>query len=226
MSPLPAKAIMTAPVSTVAPEMAVRDAVQILVERHISGLPVVNAAGELVGIVTEADLLYKEATPKPAEPLLRWFGRSLWLERLVGAYRKVEGRTVGDVMTHNVITAAEDTPVHVLASRMVRFGVNRLPIVRDRTVVGIVTRADVLKVFLRSDELLEREARKILAEFLLFGEEVGVSAARGVYALRGVVGSAGRRQALLTRLWSVDGVVAIDDRDLKEAYQESAAMWE
>ena len=92
--------------------------------------------------------------------------------------------------------------------------------------VGIVTRADVLKVFLRSDELLEREARKILAEFLLFGEEVGVSAARGVYALRGVVGSPGRRQALLTRLWSVDGVVAIDDRDLKEAYQESAAMWE
>ena len=226
MSPLPAKAIMTAPVITITPEMAVRDAVQILVERHISGLPVVNAAGELVGIVTEADLLYKEATPKPAEPLLRWFGRSLWLERLVGAYRKVEGRTVGDVMTHNVITATEDTPVHVLASRMVRFGVNRLPIVRDRTVVGIVTRADVLKVFLRSDELLEREARKILAEFLLFGEEVGVSAARGVYALRGVVGSPGRRQALLTRLWSVDGVVAIDDRDLKEAYQESAAMWE
>ena len=226
MSPLPAKAIMTAPVITVTREMAVRDAVQILVERHISGLPVVNAAGELVGIVTEADLLYKEATPKPAEPLLRWFGRSLWLERLVGAYRKVEGRTVGDVMTHNVITATEDTPVHVLASRMVRFGVNRLPIVRDRTVVGIVTRADVLKVFLRSDELLEREARKILAEFLLFGEEVGVSAARGVYALRGVVGSPGRRQALLTRLWSVDGVVAIDYRDLKEAYQESAAMWE
>ena len=57
-------------------------------------------------------------------------------------------------------------------------------------------------------------------------EEVGISAARGVYALRGVVGSAGRRQALLTRLWGVDGVVAIDDRDLKEAYQESAAMWE
>lgn len=226
MSPLPAKAIMTAPVITVSPEMPLRDAVRILVERHISGLPVVDAAGQLVGIVTEADLLYKEATPKPAEPLLRWFGRSLWLERLLGAYRKVEGRTVGEVMTHNVVTATEDTPVHILASRMVQFGVNRLPIVRDRTVVGIVTRADVLKVFLRSDELLEREARKVLDDFLLFGEEVGVSVAQGVYSLRGIVGSAGRRQALLNRLWNVDGVVAIDDRDLKEAYRESSAMWE
>src|SRR4030065_2475955 len=86
---------MTAPVITITPEMAVRDAVQILVERHISGLPVVNAAGELGGIVTEADLLYKEATPKPAEPLLRWFGRSLWLARPVGAGRQGEGRTPG-----------------------------------------------------------------------------------------------------------------------------------
>src|SRR3970282_2468669 len=85
MSPLPAKAIMTAPVNTVTPEMGVRDAVQILVERHISGLPVVDAAGDLVGIVTEADPLYKEATPKPAEPLLRLFRRSLWLPRLPGA---------------------------------------------------------------------------------------------------------------------------------------------
>lgn len=227
MSPLPAKAIMTAPVITVPPEMPVRDAVRILIDRHISGLPVIDPAGRLVGIVTEADLLYKEATPKPAEPLLRWFGRSLWLERLTGPYRKAEGRTVADVMTHNVITAGEETPVHALASRMVRFGVNRLPIVReDGTVAGIVTRADVLKVFLRSDELLEREARTILDEFLVFGEEVGVSASRGVYALRGVVGSPGRRQGLLTRLWGVDGVVAIDDHDLKEAFQESAAMWE
>ena len=68
------------------------------------------------------------------------------------------GRTVGEVMTHNVVTADEDTPVHVLASRMMRYSVNRLPVVRAGQVVGIVTRADVLKVFMRSDELLEREA--------------------------------------------------------------------
>jgi len=226
MNQLLAREIMTTPVITVSPQTPVRDAACLLVERHISGLPVVDSEGNLVGIVTEADLLYKEATPKPPEPLWRWFGRSLWLERLVGPYRKAEGRTVGEVMTHNVITAEEDTPVHVVASRMVRFGVNRLPVVRDRRVTGIITRADVLKVFQRSDEILEREARRILEEFLVSGEEVGVSAERGVYQLRGIVGSAGRRQALLTRLWNVDGVVAIDDRDLKEAFRESTAMWE
>jgi len=225
MSPLPAKAIMTTPVITVTPQTPVRDAARLLVERHISGLPVVDDDGLLVGIVTEADFLYKEATPKPPEPLLRWFGRSLWLERLTGAARKVEGRTVGEVMTHNVITAEEDTPVQVLASRMVRFGVNRIPIVRGRRVVGIVTRADVLKVFQRSDEILEREARQILDEFLVHGEEVGITVERGVLHLRGTLGGPGRRQALLRRLWTIDGVVAVDDHDLQEALRETA-LWE
>lgn len=226
MGSLTAKAIMTSPVVTVRPQTPVRDAVQILADRHISGLPVIDEQGDLAGILTEADLLLKEASPKPAEPVWRWFGRSLWLERRTTMHRKVEGRTVGEVMTRNVITADEQTPVHVLASQMVRFAVNRLPIVRGRQVVGIVTRADVLKVFLRSDELLKREAQAVLDEFLLFGEEVAVAVDRGVYVLRGLVGSPGRRAALLRRLWTVDGVVAIDDRELREAHHESAAMWE
>ena len=226
MDGLTARTIMSAPVVTIRPETPVRDAVRLLLDRHISGLPVVDAEGRLIGIVTEADLLPKEAQPPASEPLWGWFGRSLWLERLVGGYRKVEGRTVGEVMTHNVVTAEEDTPVHVLASRMIRYAVNRLPIVRAGEVVGIVTRADVLKVFLRSDELLEREGRSLLDDFLLYGEEVGLSVDRGVFVLRGVVGSPGRRQALLRRVWNIDGVVAVDDSELRESYRETAAMWE
>ena len=226
MEGLTAKSIMSAPVVTIRPATPVRDAVRIMLDRHISGLPVVDDEGRLVGIVTEADLLPKEAQPPVSEPLLGWFGRSLWLERLVTGHRKVEGRTVGEVMTHNVVTAEEETPVHVVASRMMRYGVNRLPIVRAGQVVGIVTRADVLKVFLRGDELLEREGRRLLDDFLVYGEEVGLSVDRGVFVLHGVLGSTGRRQALLRRLWNVDGVVAIDDRDLREAYREAAAMWE
>ena len=225
MEGLSAKTIMSAPVVTIRPETPVRDAVRMMLDRHISGLPVVDDAGRLTGIFTEADLLPKEAQLPVSEPLLGWFGRSLWLERLVTGHRKVEGRTVGEVMTHNVVTAEEETPVHVVASRMMRYGVNRLPIVRAGQVVGIVTRADVLKVFLRGDELLEREGRRLLDDFLVYGEEVGLSVDRGVFVLHGVLGSTGRRQALLRRLWNVDGVVAIDDRDLREAYRE-AAMWE
>lgn len=226
MSALTARSIMTAPVVTVTPRTPIRDAARILLERHISGLPVVDEAGRLAGIVSEADLLIKEVLPRPAEPLLQWFGRSLWLERRVTACRKAEGRTVGEVMTRNVVTAGEETSVHDLASRMVRFGVNRLPVVRDQTVVGIVTRADVLKVFLRSDELMAQEARTILQDFLRFGEEAAVTVDRGVVVLRGLVASPGRRASLLSRLWTIDGVVAIDDRELRESYRDSAAIWE
>ena len=226
MEGLTAKSIMSAPVVTIRPATPVRDAVRVMLDRHISGLPVVDDEGRLVGIVTEADLLPKEAQPPVSEPLLGWFGRSLWLERLVTVHQKLEGRTVGEVMTHNVVTAEEETPVHVLASRMMRYAVNRLPIMRAGRVVGIVTRADVLKVFLRSDELLEREGRRLLDDFLVYGEEVGLSVDQGVFVLHGVVGSPGRRQALLRRLWNIDGVVAVDDRELREAYRETAAMWE
>lgn len=226
MDGLTAKSIMSAPVITVRPEMPVRDAVSLMLDRHVSGLPVVDGDGRLLGIVTEADLLPKEAQSRVSEPLVEWFGRSLWLERLVTGHRKVEGRTVGEVMTHNIITAEEDTPVHVLASKMMRYGVNRLPIVRDDRVVGIVARADVLKVFLRSDELLEREGRRLLDGLLVFGEEVGLSVERGVFVVRGLVGSPARRQILLRRLWEIDGVVAVDDRELREAYRETAATWE
>ncbi len=226
MDGLTARAIMSAPVITVPPEMPVREAVGLMLDRHISGLPVVDGSGRLVGIITEADLLPKEAQVRAGEPLVEWFGRSLWLERMVTGHRKVEGRTVGEVMTHNVVTAEEDTPVHVLAARMMRYGINRLPIVRAGRVVGIVTRADVLKVFLRGDDLLEREGRRLLDDLLVYGEEVGLTVEGGVFILRGVVGSPGRRQLLLRRLWDIDGVVAIDDRELLEAYRETAATWE
>lgn len=226
MDGLTARAIMSAPVITVPPEMPVREAVGLMLDRHISGLPVVDGSGRLVGIITEADLLPKEAQVRAAEPLVEWFGRSLWLERMVTGHRKVEGRTVGEVMTHNVVTAEEDTPVHVLAARMMRYGINRLPIVRAGRVVGIVTRADVLKVFLRGDDLLEREGRRLLDDLLVYGEEVGLTVEGGVFILRGVVGSPGRRQLLLRRLRDIDGVVAIDDRELREAYRETAATWE
>lgn len=144
--------IMTKPVVTVGPRTSVKDAVGMMLHHRVSGLPVVDDAGRLVGIVTEADLLLKESEVRPPDPYTTWPGGSLWLERLVSGHGKVAGRTVGEVMTHDIITAREGTLVHVLASRMVRFNVNRLPIVRGPRVVGIVTRADVLKVFLQPDE--------------------------------------------------------------------------
>lgn len=221
-----AQDIMTTRVITVTPGTPLRDAVQLMLEHRISGLPVVGDSGRLVGIVTEADLLLKEAKPHPQPPVLEWFGRSLWLERWLSSARKAEGQTVGDVMTHNVVTADEHTPVEELAARMIRFRVNRLPIVRDGAVVGIVTRADILKVFMRSDETLSAQCRSLVTEFLLPWEEVGIHVDRGVVHVRGRVSSPGRRNELLQRLWSVDGVIAVDDRDLLHGYPAHMLMGE
>jgi CBS domain-containing protein len=196
----------------------VKDAVGILLSHRVSGLPVIDDAGRLLGIVTEADLLLKEAEEvTPEESDAKWLGGSLWLERLVSGHSKLVERTVGEVMTHNVITALEETPVHVLASRMVRFKVNRLPITRGRRVVGIVTRADVLKVFLRSDEDLTAEARRLLGDFPLGDESVEIAVERGVLTLKGRVRSRERRVTLLQGLDAVDGLVAIDDHALEDS---------
>lgn len=216
--------IMTAPVVTVTPQMAVRDAVHLMVERSISGLPVVDESGRLVGILTEADLLFKEAEPRPSHPVVEWFGHSLWLERRVSGYRKVEGRTVGEVMTHNVITAEEETPVHEVASRMVRYRVNRLPVVRGGRVVGIVTRADILKVFLRQDAALAAESQRIVDEFVQNAEEVRISVERGTIAIRGRVASPVRRELLLDRIRDIDGVIAVDDAGLEYMYPEKPGV--
>jgi CBS domain-containing protein len=217
---------MTTPVITVRPATPVREAVALMLEHRISGLPVVNDVGELEGIVTEADLLPKEVVPRPQPPVVDWIGPSLWVERWLSAYRKAEGRTVGEVMTHHVITATEDTPVREIASRMVRYQVNRVPIVRGRRVVGIVTRADVLRVFLRSDQALEEEARAAVEEVLGPADEVRVEVREGVITLRGRVASPGRRAVVRARLEQIDGVIRIDDTDLQHDFPLTAGAWE
>ena len=221
-----AREIMSTPVLSVAPETPVRDAVQLMLGNHVSGLPVVDARGRLVGVITEADLLLKEVEPRPTAPVVDWAGPWLWFERWVGTHRKAEGRTAGEVMTHHVITADEETPVHELAARMVRHQINRLPIVRGREVVGIVTRADILKVFLRSDEDLAAEAQRIAGDFIRPAEEVCVAVQRGVLVLRGRLASPGRRTTLLQQVEHIDGLIAIDAVDLEHAFPEHARIGE
>src|SRR3990172_8620583 len=204
---------MSSPVLTVAPETPVRDAVQSMLGNHVSGLPVVDARGHLVGVITEADLLLKEVEPKPPTPVVEWAGPWLWFERWVGAPRQAAGGPGGGGVKHHAATADEGTPVHELAARMVRHQINRLPIVRGREVVGIVTRADILKVFLRSDEDLAAEAQRIVHDFIRPLEEVRASVKRGVLVLRGRLASPGRRATLLAQMEHIDGLIAIDAAD-------------
>ncbi|HYM68941.1 MAG TPA: CBS domain-containing protein [bacterium] len=210
MRNLTAREIMSAPAVTVSPDTPVREVVTLMVRFGISGLPVADEQGRLLGIVTEADVLRKEERPQPSPPIVPWHGRSLWLERRVDQYQKLTGTTAGALMTENVLTATEDTHVRELVHLMLAHGVNRIPIVREGRVVGIVSRADVLTVFLRDDEEIVNEVRRSLAQDAgIDPSGLTITCTDGVVAVAGQIGRRSDRDLAVTWIRAVDGVIGV-----------------
>ncbi len=144
---------MTSPAITVTSETHCKDAAALLVRHRISALPVVDAEGKLVGLVSEADLLPLEATPDPrsqATPLPPRLGPM--------------PRQVGDVMSPEVYTVEEDTDLGIVAQRLLEAGVKRFPVMRGDRVVGIVSRHDLIKVIARRDEDVEAGVQRALTD--------------------------------------------------------------
>jgi len=212
---LRARDVMTTPVYTVRPETPVPEVARLLVERHISGAPVVDETGRLVGIVTEADLLPKEAGPAGL-PLTALLGPEAPPE-VREHLRRYRGRVVREVMTREVVTATEDTPVQQLAALMLRKQVNRIPIVRGERVVGIVTRNDVLRAFFRRDEELERAARETLQDLELDPGRLSIQAREGVLEVCGEVDSPEHARLVELVLRALDGVVDVEVSGLRVA---------
>ena len=135
--------VMTSPVISIEPESPVLEAVHIMLQRHISGLPVVDKEGHLVGIMTEGDLLRRVETGTQHR-------RPRWLEYLVGPgrladeYTRSHGRKVNEIMTADPLTVTEDTPLDEVVRRMEKRRIKRLPVVRGDEVVGIVSRANLV----------------------------------------------------------------------------------
>jgi CBS domain-containing protein len=212
---LRARDIMTAPVITAPPEATIRELVELMTARRISGVPIVSAAGELVGIVTEGDLLYKELAPRPEGPpeLVQRFLPLPGIAAAADRARKAEGVRAAEVMTSPVITVTEDATVHEIAGLMSRHGINRVPVVRDGRVVGIVSRNDVLKVFARPDEELAAAIREALLHDLWIDiSRVRVAAQHGVVTLDGRVERWSEKE--LAGKWAAlaDGVVRVENR--------------
>jgi CBS domain-containing protein len=135
--------VMTRRIVSVTPEATVLEAVRLMLQNHISGLPVIDATGNLVGVVTEGDFLRRAETGTQRK-------RSRWLELFVGPrtlaeeYVHAHGRKVEEVMTADPITISEDTPLEEVVRAMERHRIKRLPVVRDKNVVGIVSRANLM----------------------------------------------------------------------------------
>jgi CBS domain-containing protein len=208
---LRARDIMTRHVITAAPEAKVKDLALLMANNRISGVPIVTAEGDLVGIVTEGDLLYKELLPKPPEPAEVF--QHLPLPSVAEAAeraRKAEGLSADAIMTSPVITVDEDTPVHAVVAEMVKRRINRLPVVRQGRMTGIISRADVLRVFTRPDpEISEAVWKSISHDLPIDVSSVMIEVLDGMVYLYGTV-TADSDKTLLER-WSamVDGVIGV-----------------
>ena len=152
MKGLTAADVMTREVITVSADATLREVAEILTQAGISGAPVVDADGRLVGIISESDLLNEEKR-REALPRTALYGTVLISEeKLMRAYKGGLSLKAWDVMTRDVITAEEDTSADEVCDLMITNRVNRIPVVRDGKPVGIITRSDLLLGMLRSSE--------------------------------------------------------------------------
>jgi len=149
------KDIMSRPVHTVGPTDTVEQAAALLTDKQITAAPVLGAAGNLLGMVSEGDLLRHRV---PADPTLH-----LW--RVVVDAREPRPRTVADVMTVHAVTAWPDEDVADVARAMLDCDVRSVPVLDDGDLVGIVSRRDILRTVVRTDDVTRHEVQHRLDEY-------------------------------------------------------------
>lgn len=198
--------VMTTTVLTIGPEAPLKDLARLLVAHGISGVPVCDVERHVVGVVSEGDVLCKGLGGERRGRLLAWLA-----DGPVPA-EKARATVVREAMTSPAITIAPFRDVDEAARLMVEHGVNRLPVVADGELVGIVTRADLVRAFTRGDEEIRREIESDLLQRTLWVEPGAVR----VTVVSGHVQLAGRLQTrsdaeLLSRLAArVPGVVTVE----------------
>ena len=171
--------VMTTDVITVGPNMAIQDVARLLAERGISGVPVVDASGDLVGVISEGDLLHRAEIGTAHRHRER--RRSWWLDdfaaELARDYVKSHGRTVSDLMTRDVVSVDEEADLADVAALLEAKRIKRVPVMRDGKVVGIISRANIVRAVGATKGAAPREGenddRSIRARLLgeLRGEE-------------------------------------------------------
>ena len=211
--------IMTQNVITVSPETAVAVAAETMLDHHISGLPVIEN-GKLVGIVTEGDFLRRAEIGTERK-------RPNWLQFILGSgpqaadYVQAHGRKVADIMTRDPLTVSESTPLQDLVVTMETRHVKRLPVMRDGRLVGIVTRANLLRAIstlardvtgpTASDEDIRARLMVKLLEADWRPNGLQVTVRDGVAHLHGIIVDERARQAAIVAAETTPGVTAVRD---------------
>ena len=213
--------VMTHDVVSIEPDASIMQAVRLMMQHKISGLPVMDQSGRLQGIVTEGDFLRRAETGTQRKRP-RWVEFLLGPGRLAEEYVQTSGRRVSEVMSPDVHTASEDAPLERIVHLMERNRVKRIPIVRGDKVVGIVTRANLLRA-LASLALAEQPAaaddtairERLLAELRRQRwAPIGlmdVVVKDGVVKLTGALTDERERQALRVAAENIPGVKKVED---------------
>jgi CBS domain-containing protein len=207
-----AKDLMTAAPVHVTPETSVWNAISLMFDRGISGLPVVDDAGVVCGILTEGDLLKRSALNLPSHVLPETRD-----EAFFQAYLETHGPAVGDCMTRKVISVGPETPVFDLVALMRNHNVKRLPVLDDGRLVGIVSRCDVIRaismardVTARGDEALRLAvATRLQSELGLGPDHIAVQVRDGLTEITAAPGSQAQQRAVRVVAESVAGVAGV-----------------
>jgi CBS domain-containing protein len=201
--------VMTKDVLTIGPEAPLRDVAALLVEKGVSGLPVCDEQRRVVGVVSEGDILFKEQGEQP-----RSGGPLAWLVDATSydSAVKAQARTAGETMSAPAVTIGPDRTVAEAARMMLEQGVNRLPVVKGDQLVGIVTRADLVRAFSRPDTEIAREIIDDVMRKTLWLEPAAVALAvsRGVVTLSGRLHGRSDAQLLERFVARVPGVIEVN----------------
>ena len=199
--------VMTTQVVTVSKTARYKDAVRLMTEHKVNALPVIADRGQVIGMVSEADVLRKQ------EQNFRRFGTGR-PRRTRHERDQAKARTAGELMTAPAITIHPEAPLGAAARLMNGHNIRRLPVVdATGTLIGIVSRRDLLSVFLRSDEEIAAEVHDVIATILLDdGDRISVTVRHGLVTLSGTLARRDLIPVAVRLASDVDGVVSVLDK--------------
>ena len=196
---------MTTELVTTTPDASLKDAARAMAENHISGLPVIDADGLVIGVVSEADILAKEVDDTPRGSILQRFLDGPPVDD------RFYARSVGEAMSSPALTIQGDRQVAQAASTMLAEGINRLPVVDPKgRLVGLVTRSDLVRAFTRDDDALRGEIDQLIHDLWLDATPIEVEVDEGNVTIRGEVENEADARVLRTMIRRIPGVIEVD----------------
>lgn len=220
-----AQDVMVSPVITVGENATIQEVAKLLIDQRVSAVPVLNAAGKLVGIVTESDLM-RRAEIGTERHYSWWLSLLADAQTLAADYVKSHAASVKDVMTRNVKTAAPDTPLHEIAELFEQNQIKRVPIVtKNGELVGILSRANIiqavasmrppLEISLPDAAIRSRLLDELKKQSWTQAHKLNIVVTGGVVELWGSVENEQERDAIKVAAKTIPGVNAVNDHLLR-----------